>query len=237
MKGNTSNIFQILIFLVVIGGGVFLFQNFIQDNNSDTEMLSTETDTYNDLEETTTNTTETSKTTKIQPVPTAAVENDDVQARQVAVSDLQTLLSDWESTYLAECNGKEETNECVIWKSGIEEIEATCFLDRLPAAEVTRCGKNVLDSSFRTAFWSKAAEEYLATTTKTTIDQYGIDLVKLPEGKTVKVFENRPTEEVSYGNTTTVTYTREGNLVTIKTVIVYEGERGTMDYTRTVPLE
>lgn len=176
--------------------------------------------------------TEPSSSAQTRPTLTSESE----QTRQEAVDGLKAFLSDWKNKYQTECVGREMDNECVLWKSGIEKIESTCFLDNLSATEITKCREDVFTAVFQAAFWSKVAESS-ATTTRTTVDHHGVDLAKLPEGKTVKVFENGPTEEVSFGNKTTVTYTRKGKTVTIEDIIVYEGDRGTAKYSQTVTLE
>jgi hypothetical protein len=86
-------------------------------------------------------------------------------------------------------------------------------------------------------YTTSSGKKLVCTIPMTTIDSYGIDLAKLPEGQTVKVFENGPTEEVSYGNKTTVTYVRTEDNIAITSVIVYDGDRGSTKYIQTVSLK
>lgn len=157
--------------------------------------------------------------------------------RASAVIELQDFLTDWKGKYKTECTGKEMTNECTIWRAGIQKLETTCFQNELTGAEVTKCGESVLKTAFQSAFWSKAAEQMMSTTTKSTIDGHGVDLARLSEGQTVKVFKTGPTEETPYVNEATVTYIRTGDIVKITEVIVNSRDKGYLSYSRTVSLK
>ncbi len=242
---------SIFVFVaVILGGGLFFYnnnykksapapittanQNTVAQASSTPETIeqpaSTSTSVQPVIQES--NTTNTQPVAKV--VTTAPIKAD--SARASAVTKLQAFLADWKSKYKTDCTGKEMTNECTIWRAGIQKLETTCFQSNLTGAEVTKCGEDILDTAFQSAFWSKASEA-TTPTTKSTVDSHGTDLAQLPEGQTVKVFKNGPTEEVSYGNETTVTYVRTGDTVKVTEVIVYDGNRGRSSYSQTVSLK
>jgi len=261
MKSNIANVVQISFFTVIIIGGTFFFKDEIREKLTGTDNqvimgkgvdavpvsktpqveVSTNqnpqpSETEKNSEDTAATVSDIRKPSNSLSVPAITIKGETVQERQNAISSSQAFLVDWKNKYNAECTGNEMTSECIIWKNAISKIETTCFLASLSGEEVNKCAKDVIDTAVQGALWSEV-EESLSTTTRTTVDQHGIDLAKLPEGKTVKVFKSGPTEEVSWGNETTVTYTRSGKTITIAEVIVYEGNRGISKYTRTVSLE
>jgi hypothetical protein len=207
-----------VVVTIVLGGGLFFYSKYYKKAII-AEVASPSQNT--DMQDSTT------------PV---ANEYPNDPARVAAIEKLQTFLVDWQNKYKTACVGKETNDECVVWIKGIEKLKSDCFQNNLSGAEVTKCGEDILDKAFQSALWSKATEAAIPTT-KSTIDSHGIDLAKLPEGQTVKVFKNGPTEEVSYGNETTVTYVRTGDSVTVTEVIVFDGNLGHTQYTQTVSLK
>lgn len=238
------NIMKYIVSLVfvatIIGGGLFFYTNNYKKSTPSEKALPQTTNTAGTTEKPveaatgTAPTTQEAVTANTKPVATVPATTD--TSRVTAVTELQTFLTDWKNSYKTDCAGKEATTECTLWKAGIEKIEATCFQNKLTGAEVTKCGKDVFGATFQAALQAKGSGT-TTSTTKSTVDSHGIDLATLPEGQTVKVFKNGPTEEVSYGNEITVTYVRTGDTVKITETIVYDGNNGRSQYTRTVSLK
>lgn len=156
------------------------------------------------------------------------------------VKEFKLFLVDWENQYKTECADKETTQKCTLWKSGIEKMKNTCLQNKLSDAEIIKCGEDILKEALNSAFFLEVQSLNDAMQNPGTIDQFGIDLDKLPQGKTIKVFQNELTGEVQYKkNETTVTYDRSGDSVTISQVTVYDGDRGsgTVKYTNTILLK
>lgn len=231
---------SIFVFVVIVlGGGLFFYNNNYKKsvpapvattNQNTTAQASSTVETIEQLSSTSTNAQPVDKVVVTTPVKVDP-------ARASAVTKVQAQITEWKNTYKSDCVGIETADsECFILKKGIEKMEITCLQSNLTGAEVTKCGEDILDTAFQSAFWSKASEA-TTPTTKSTIDSHGTDLAQLPEGQTVKFFKNGPTEEVSYGNETTVTYVRTGDTVKVSEVIVYDGNRGRSSYSRTVSLK
>lgn len=241
----------VFVAAVLVGGGLFFYNNNYKKsapatittvNQNTVAQASSTVETIEQPASTPTSTqpvTQENNMKNTQPVAkvvaTAPVKVD--LARASAVIKLQSFLTDWKSKYKTDCTGKETTNECIIWKAGIKDLETTCFQSKLTGAEVTKCGENILRVSIRDAFLSMVAEQMMSSTTKSTIDGHGIDLALLPEGQTVKVFKTGPTEESPYVNEATVTYIRTGDMVKITEIIVNSREKGYLSYSRTVSLK
>jgi hypothetical protein len=245
---------SIFVFVaVILGGGLFFYnnnykksapapittanQNTVVQASSTPEIIEQSASTSTSVQPV----TQESNTTNTQPVAkvvtTAPVKAD--PARASAVAKLQTFLNDWKSKYKTDCTGKETTDECTIWRASIEKLETTCFQSKLTGSEIDNCGKNILDTAFQSAFWSKASEA-MNPTTKSTVDSHGTDLALLPEGQTVKVFKSGPTEESPFWNETTVTYLRTGDTIKISSVNVYDdknGSNGRTSFSQTVSLK
>lgn len=159
--------------------------------------------------------------------------------RSDAVKKLQSFLIDWKGKYKTDCTGKEMTNECTIWRAGIAKLENTCFESSLTGDGVAKCGENILDTTFQSALWSKVAdsEAVLASSTKSALDKYEEELAKLPEGKTVKVTNEKSSAEYPHATQTTTTYIRTGKSVEVTRVITVEGQFGQSEYKNTVLLK
>lgn len=232
-------IFMFVATVTVLGGGIFFYNNNYKKtipvpvtkiNMSDTVQASSTAGTNEQPASTSTNVQSAAKvdmTTSVSADP----------ARANAVIKVQAQIVEWKNTYKNDCVNKETVNnECPLLKKGIEKMEALCLQGNLTGSEVIKCGENILGEVLQSALLLKSSG-VSTPATKSNVDSHGTDLALLPEGQTVKIFKNGPTDEVSYGNETTVTYTRTGDTVKISEVIVYEGGNGRSSFSRTVSLK
>lgn len=139
---------------------------------------------------------------------------------------LLAIIKEMETHANTDCKNV-STKDCTDNKIALEGLKTICA----PLKTNEDMGMCMVAVVMDTAIKSQTSD---ASSPKSSIDQHGTDLAKLNEGKTVKVFKNPATSEVPYGNETTVTYDRTGDVVNISTYILYDGGRGHVEYKTTI---